>query len=153
MARVMVIYESKYGNTRLVAESIVAGMSQVSGTETVLKELREVDLSQLTGFDVILIGSPNHIGGATRGIRKFIDRLGKLELAGKRVAVFDTYIGGDYEKAVKKMEKQIGKKAAAIKLAAPGLSLKVEGMKGPLTAGELAKSEEFGSKIATLISP
>ena len=152
MAKVMVTYESKYGNTRLVAEAIAGGMSQVSGIETVLRELGEVDPGQLADFDIILIGSPNHIGGATRGIRKFIDRLGKLDLKGKRVAVFDTYMGGDYEKAVKKTEKQLGKKAPDLKLATPGLSLKVEGMKGPLSAGERAKCEEFGGKIAALIS-
>ena len=108
MVKVIVAYESKYGNTRLVAETIAEGMREVSGVETVLSELKEVDLSQLNEFDVILIGSPNHIGSATGGIRKFIDKIGKLNLAAKLAAAYDTYLGKDFEKAVKKMEKQIG---------------------------------------------
>ena len=103
MAKVMVIYESKYGNTKLVAETIIKGMRGVSGTETVISELKEVDLGQLADFDAILVGSPNHIGNATRGIRKFIDKLGKLNLEGKPVAVFDTYLSKDFEKAKHKI--------------------------------------------------
>ena len=148
MAKITVVYESKYGNTKLVAENIIHGMREVPGVETVLNELREVNLNQLADFDMILIGSPNHMGGATRSIRKFIDSLGKLGLVGKQAAVFDTYMGGDFEKAVKKMEKQISEKIAGLKLAAPGLSIRVEGMKGPITEEELRKCKEFGIKIA-----
>ena len=151
MWKAIVVYESKYGNTKLVAETIIEGMKKVSETEIALNELKEVNLGKLVDFDVILVGSPNHIGGATRGIRKFIDELGKLNLEGKMVAVFDTYIGGDFEKAVRKMEKQISKKAPGLKLVAPGLSIRVKGMKGPIAEGELPKCKEFGVKIATQI--
>ena len=149
MAKVIVAYESKWGNTKLVAETIAEGMKEVS--ETAVRELKEVDPNQLADFDAILVGSPNHIGGATKGIRKFIDKLGKLNLEGKLAAVFDTYIGTDYEKAVKKMEKQISKKAPGLKLVTPGLSIRVEGMKGPIAGGELPKCKEFGAKIANQI--
>ena len=148
MARVIIIYESKYGNTKLVAEAIAEGMREVSGVETVLSELREVELNRLTGFDAILVGTPNHMGGATRSISKLIGELGKLTLEGKLAAVFDTYIGKDFEKAVKKMEKQIREKVSGLKLAAPGLSIKVAGMKGPISEGELPKGKEFGVKVA-----
>ena len=151
MAKAIVVYESKYGNTKLVAETIVEGMRQVSGIETVLSELKRVDLKQLTDFDAILLGTPTHFGTATRSIKKFIDKLGKLNLEGKLVAVFDTYLGGDFEKAVKKMEKQINEKTPGLKLAASGLSIRVDGMKGPITEGELPKCKEFGTKIANLL--
>ena len=151
MTKVIVVYESKYGNTKLVAEKIVEGMREVSGTETVLNELKEVDKNRLAEFDAILVGSPNHMGRPTGGTKGFINELGKLNLTGKAVAVFDTYLGKDYEKAVKKMEKQISEKAPGLKLAAPGLSIRVEGMKGPITEGELPKCKEFGGKIANQI--
>ena len=151
MWKTIVVYESKYGNTKLVAETIIEGMKEVSGAEVAINELKEADLSQLVDFDVILVGSPNHMGGATRGIRKFIDEFGKLNLEGKMVAVFDTYLGGDFEKAVRKMEKQISEKAPGLKLVTPGLSIRVKGMKGPIAEGELPKCKEFGVKIATQI--
>jgi len=149
MSKVIVVYESKYGNTKLVAETIVEGMKEVSGIETVLSELKDIDLNQPVNFDVILVGSPNHMGSATRSIRKFIDNLGKLNLEGKYAAVFDTYLSGDFEKAVKKMEKQMSERVPELKLAAPGLSIRVEGMRGPIDEGELPKCKEFGVKIAT----
>ncbi len=60
-------------------------------------------------------------------------------------------MGGDFEKAVKKMEKRIGEKVPALKLITSGLSIKVDGMKGPITDGELPKCKEFGKKIANLL--
>ena len=54
----------------------------------------------------------------------------------KWVAVFDTYLGGDFEKAVKKMEKRIGEKVLSLKLITSGLSIRVDEMKGPILDGE-----------------
>jgi len=151
LAKVIVVYESKYGNTKLVAETIIEGMRQIKGIETALNEVKEVDISQIASYDAILIGSPNHIGGPTRGIKKFIDKLGKLNLSGKRFAVFDTYLGKDFEKAVKKMEKRINEKVPELKMIASGLSIRVQGMKGPIAEAELPKCREFGKKLATQI--
>jgi flavorubredoxin len=149
LAKVIVVYESKYGNTKLVAETIIEGLKKVKGIETVLSELKKVDLKEIPGYDAILVGSPNHFGGPTRGVKKFIDKLGKLNLKGKSVAVFDTYGSGNFEKAVQKMEKKINEKVPGLKLVTPGLSIKVQGMKGPILEGELPKCKEFGNKIAT----
>jgi len=68
---------------------------------------------------------------------------------GKSVAVFDTYLGEDFEKGVKKMEEQIRAKAPSLKLLAPGLSIRVEGMKGPILEGELAKCKDFVKQLVT----
>jgi len=151
LAKVIVVYESKYGNTKLVAETIIEGMRQVKGTETALSEVKEIDLHQISIYDAVLIGSPNHIGGPTRGIKKFIDKLGKLNLGERRFAVFDTYLVKDFEKAVKKMEKRINERVHGFKMIAPGLSIRVQGMKGPIAEGELPKCKEFGKKLATQI--
>jgi flavodoxin len=147
MPKAIVICESVFGNTKHVAETIIEGMKGV-GVDATLSTPKELDPNQLNDFDAVLVGSPNHMGGATRGIRKFIDKLGKLKLEGKLVTVFDTYAAKEYEKAVKKMEKQIGEKAPGLKLASPGLSIRVEGMRGPIAEGELPKCKEFGIIIA-----
>ncbi len=149
MTKAIVVYESKYGNTGRVAEAIVEGINQVPGMESILTELNEVDLAHIDEFDVILVGSPNHMGRATRSVSKFIDKLGKLNLAGKQGAVFDTYLAKDYAKAVGRMEKQIGEKVPGLSLSTPGLSVRVDGMKGPVSEGELPRCREFGLKIAT----
>jgi len=47
------------------------------------------------------------------------------------------------------MEKRIGEKVPVLKLITPGLSIKVNGMEGPIVEGELPKCVDFGEKIAT----
>jgi len=149
MVKVFVVYDTKYGNTKLVAEKIVEGMREVEGIETAISDVEKVDLERVADYDAILIGSPNHMGGPARSIRKFIDKLGKADLKAKWVAVFDTYLGRDFEKAVKKMEKRIDEKVPGLKLIIPGLSIKVGGMKGPILDEELPKCKDFGMEIAT----
>ena len=148
MVKVFVVYDTKYGNTKLVAEKIVEGMRETKGIETVISDVKEIDLERITDSDAILIGSPNHWGGPSRTIKKFIDELGKLDLEAKWFAVFDTYLGGDFEKAVKKMEKRIGEKVPSLKLITSGLSIRVKRMKGPIVEEEYPRCRDFGKKIA-----
>jgi len=148
--KVFVVYDTKWGNTKLVAEKIVEGMREVEGIETAISDVEEVDLERVADSDAILIGSPNHVGGPVRGIKKLIDKLGKLDLKAKWGAVFDTNLGGNQlERAVKKMEKRISEKIPSLKLISSGLSIRVDGMKGPISNGELPKCKDFGKKIAT----
>ncbi|MGQ9460350.1 MAG: hypothetical protein ACUVRA_03860 [Candidatus Bathyarchaeaceae archaeon] len=42
MAKVIVVYESKYGNTKLVAEKIIEGIKEIKEIETVLSEPKKL---------------------------------------------------------------------------------------------------------------
>ena len=148
MTKAIVVYESKYGNTKIVAERIAEGLGTGKGIKVDVTNLKDVDLGRISDYDVILIGSPNHMGRQTRGIKNFIDKLGKLKLKNKSAAVFDTCASKDFEKAVKKMESQLAKVAPGVRLASPGLSIVVTGMKGPMALEDLPKCQEFGKKIA-----
>ena len=149
MAKVIVVYESKFGNTKLAAEAIIEGMKEISGIEAVLCQPKAVDLDGIADYDAVLIDSPTHIGRPTRGILKFIGKLGKINLEGKMAAVFDLRMNPEPGQAVMRMEKQIGEKALGLKLIAPGLSVLVGGMQGPIAEGELTRCKEFGNKIAS----
>jgi len=148
LVKVFLVYDTKYGNTKLVAEKIIEGMGEVEGIETAITDVDGVDLEKVAASGAIIVGSPNHLGNPARNIEKFIDNLGKLDLKARWAAVFDTYLREDFEKVVKKMEKKIGEKASGFKLIVPGLSIKVNGMKGPIAEGELPKCIDFGKKIA-----
>ncbi|NYT00551.1 MAG: hypothetical protein GKB99_02355 [Methanocellales archaeon] len=69
-------------------------------------------------------------------------------MKGKSFAVFDTYIEKDFEKAVTKMENRLNEKVPGLKLIAHGLSIKVQGIKGPILEEDIPKCKEFGKKIA-----
>lgn len=148
MVKVFVVYDTKYGNTKLVAEKIVEGMREVEGIETAIADVKEVNFEEVASSDAVLIGSPNHLGKSARDIDAFIDKLGKLYLKTKWVAVFDTHMVAD-ERAHAKMEKRIGEKVPGLRLITPGLGIKVSGMNGPLAEGELPKCIDFGKKLAT----
>ena len=150
MTKFIIVYSSWFGNTRKVAETIGKGISRNEENQVLVKEIKEVNPKDVLSYDVILIGSPNHMGGPTRNAKKFVDKLGKLELGDKRGAVFDTYVRENVHvnKAVRKMEKRINQKIPGIELIADGLSILVKGVRGPLAEGELTKCEEFGNKIA-----
>jgi NAD(P)H dehydrogenase (quinone) len=155
MPKVLVVYESKYGNTKRVAEAIIEEMKEIPGLEASLLGRKDVNRKELPNYDAILIGSPNHMGNATHGILGFIGKVGKLKLEGKLVAVFDTYRGvydraktPQFQVAMKKMENHLVEKAPTMKLVTPGLSIMVQGKEGPITEGELPKAKEFGAKFA-----
>ena len=148
MVKVIVVYDTKYGNTKRVAEKIMEGLGEVEGIDTIIRDVKETDPKKAADYDAILIGSPTHFGGPVRGINKFIDKLGKLDLKAKWVAVFDTYLGEDFEKSVKKMESRISEKVPKLKRITSGLSIRVDGMKGPVTEGEFPKCIDFGKRIA-----
>lgn len=147
MTRAIIIYDSKYGNTRMVGEAIADGLKQ-SGAAIALRQVKEARAEDISAFDIILIGSPNHMGGPLGDIKKLIETLGKLGLEGKKIAFFDTYMAADHEKALKKMERLLSQKASGWQLL-PGISLKVDKMKGPLAAGEIERARDFGKKLAT----
>ena len=149
LVKVLVVYDTRYGNTKLVAETIVEGIKEIVRAEAVLKVIQQVESAELLDYDLILIGSPNHYGVPTKEIKEFILGLEETGLEGKRGAVFDTYLGaGFFEKAVRWAEKRIREKAPGLELITPGLSIRVEKFKGPIAEGELPKCREFGRKIA-----
>jgi flavodoxin len=149
MIQVIIVYDSKFGNTKLVAEAILEGINEVGGMEAALKRSEQTDPAELLVYDLILIGSPNHYGGPTKEMKEFIDRLENIGLVEKPVAVFDTYLGaGFFEKAVKRMEKRLDEKVPGLKLIVPGLSIRVEKSRGPIVEGELPKCRDFGQEIA-----
>ncbi len=147
MVKAAIIYESVYGNTRQVAEAIAEGLKE-AGVEAELHEVKGFGVATLKDYDAVLVGSPNHMGGATLAMRRFIGKLGKLKLDGKWVTAFDTYGGSAHAQALKKMSDDLAKSAPGMKLVIPGLSVKVMGVKGPIVDGELPRGREFGKSLA-----
>ncbi len=146
--KVLIAYDTKYGNTKKVAELIAEGINTVEGNEVVINHVSDIDTSRDETYDLFLIGSPNHMGSHTSKVKKFIKNLSKAPLKGNSFAVFDTYLGKDFEKAIKKMENQISKSMPNLNKASPGLSITVSGMKGPILEEDLPKCKEFGIKLA-----
>jgi flavorubredoxin len=151
LVKVLVVYDTKYDNTKLAAESILEGIREAEGIETAIGYVKEIDPGKVADCDAIVLGAPNHMGRPSRTMKKFVDRLAELDLKAKDVAVFGTYAGRirTVDRAVKKLEKMVEKKLPNLNLISPGLSVRVIGIPGPLAEGELPKCVDFGKKIAS----
>ncbi len=152
--KAFIIYDSKYGNTKAVAEHILEGLKAVEGNEATAGYVKEVDFQSLVCYNALIVGAPNHMGSPSQTMKKFIDRLAELDLKASNVAVFGTYSGRKrpIDRAVKKLEIILRKKLPKLKIFTPSLSVRVKGVTGPVMDGELTKSKEFGNRIAIQLS-
>ena len=150
--KALLVYKSRYGNTKKVAELISEGLKSGEDVQITIKHVKDVDLTKPEFYDFLLIGSPINLGSPDGSIKKFIKNLPKNPLKGKIVAVFDTYYQArDRQKAVNKMEKLITKKIPNVKLVSPGLSIQVSEIEGPVVKGDIPKCREFGEMLTKQI--
>ena len=95
MVKILIIYDSKTGNTERMAYAVAEGAKQVEGVEVNVKRVEEVKLEDLLNAHGIIIGSPTRYGQMSAKIKDLIERTieihGKLE--GKVGAAF-TSSGG-----------------------------------------------------------
>ncbi len=99
---VLISYHSDYGNTKKMAEAIAAGMkASQANIDITLKSATDTALDDLCLADVIIFGSPVHMGSMAWPLKKLIDQAGKLwmedALEGKIGGVFAT--GGGFGSA------------------------------------------------------
>ena len=85
--QILVLYYSKGGNTRKLAESIAEGAGSVSGVTVVLKTTKDVTKEDFAGSAGIIAGSPVYFGVMAADLKR----------------VFDEFVG-----VRKKMENKVG---------------------------------------------
>ena len=64
--RAVVVYESMYGNTHLVAEGIADGLRSVDGVDAEVVVVAHASAGALAGADVVVVGGPTHVHGLSR---------------------------------------------------------------------------------------
>ncbi len=148
--KVFIIYDSRYRNTKTVAEAISEGIKEISAIEVNIGYVKKIDPKTLAGYDAIVIGAPNHMGKPSLTMTEFIHALSRTNIGAKWFAAFDTYYERErnFEKTMQKLEKQISQQFPGMSPITTGLSVRVEGIKGPIGVGELPKAKEFGRRIA-----
>ena len=151
MVRTMVVYESKWGTgAELVAKSIAEGIKESSEMDVVPVDVKGLESNQIASFDSVLVGVTDGCFGPTGATKKFIAVIGKIGTKGQPTAVFDAYMKKEYG-TLRKTEKRIAEKAPGLRLVTPGLSIRVDGLKGPIAEEEVLRCKEFGRKFAARI--
>ena len=70
---VLILYYSKGGNTRKLAEAITEGVGQVDGVETVLRHTRDVSKDDFVAADGLIVGSPVYFGTMAAQLKQVLD--------------------------------------------------------------------------------
>jgi len=149
MKKVLVVFDSNYGNTEKLGREIAAGIEESGLAECKVINIDDVESEDLSVFDGALFGGPIHAFRATRGIKGAVKSAAKKGLNAKLVASFDTYQApGHVGKAAQQIESELKKKISGAKVISPGLSALVLDRKGPLKDDELPRAREFGRIFA-----
>ena len=72
MATVLVLYYSRTGNTKAMAE-LVADGAQSAGGEVELKTVADAKVEDLLGADAIVMGSPTYYGTMAAEMKRLLD--------------------------------------------------------------------------------
>lgn len=93
--QVLVMYYSRTGNTKKLAQEVAKGVQAVEGVECVLKRTADVTKQDLLEANGIIAGSPNYFGSMASELKEIIDRFVGIrpEMQDKVGAAFAT--GGD----------------------------------------------------------
>ena len=147
--KALVVYGTRYGNTRQIAEAIGDGLK--AGFEVDVLPLEGATPAQVSAADFIVVGGPTEAHGATPELKTFVDGMSFM-LEGKPVAAFDTRI--DMARilsgsAASGIEAHLRRAGAHI--VAADASFLVKGKPVALEPGELARAAQWGKQLATLI--
>ena len=72
---VLVMYHSRTGNTKTLAEQIAEGVRSVEGVDCIVKPVAEVEMDDLFAADGIIAGSPSYYGVMAAELKVIFDRI------------------------------------------------------------------------------
>jgi NAD(P)H dehydrogenase (quinone) len=115
MARVLIAYYSKSGNTEAMA-GILGEAVRAAGAETTLKRAEDTEKSDLVAADAVAIGSPDYYSYPAGQVKVIFDEAleVKSKLSGKPALCFASHGGGGkLKKPFEDLMKAIGLKLVA----------------------------------------
>lgn len=144
---VLVVYFSKFGNTRKVAETIGESLSAAGSVRVISSD--QLTASDLADADLVVMGSPTHRMNLPEAVRPVFDGLPRRVLRGTPVAAFDTSYKMSWwlahftaaRRLAKKLRKLGGKQVVAPE------TFHVMEREGPLYDGELERAQRWAESI------
>lgn len=170
--RAVIVYESMYGNTHLIADAIAKGMEP--GHEVTVIPVSTATRELLNGADLVVVGGPTHVHGISRastrkaaaeqagksagqlildasttadgpGLRDWFSSVGQVSAS---AAAFDTHIA-DPAMVMRRASRGIAKllKQRGLKMVGPAKSFLVT-KENALQPGEEDRAREWGRELA-----
>jgi flavodoxin len=143
----LVVYFSKFGNTKKVAEAIAETLKSEGPVRVI--SMDQLAASDLNEVDLVVMGSPTHRMNLPEAVRPVFETLPRRVLRNVPVAAFDTSY---------KMSAWLARFTAARKLArrlrrlggkhvVPPETFHVVEREGPLYDGEIERAKEWAASI------
>jgi len=144
--KVLVIYDSFYGNTKKVAEAVGISFNPPATVVSV----EELQMDMVKNADLLVVGSPIFGWQPSERTSQFLTNLESNCLVGKKAASFDTrlklFIHGE---AAIKIANAL-KKAGAEIVGKPGAFF-VKTKEGPMVDGEIEKAKDWAKRLQQFI--
>jgi flavodoxin len=154
--KILVIYDSVYGNTEKIARAVASGLAEQGEVETL--NVIYASPEKLMGAGLVAVGSPTRGFKPTEGMQVFLKNLPAGALDGVKVAAFDTRIAVKdvnnallsvmvriFGYAAKPMADSLVRKGG--QLAAQPEGFIVQESEGPLQDGELERATAWAKGI------
>ncbi len=175
--RAVVVYESMYGNTHLIADAIGTGLAQ--GLDVTVVPVAEASGAVVARADLVVVGGPTHVHGMSRsstrqgaadaaaktageltlepradgpGLREWLDALGKSRPHAK-AAAFDTRIAAPAAvtgRASKSVSRELCHHGFDLVTGPESFLVTKENQ---LVAREGDRARMWGARLAALVSP
>jgi flavodoxin len=155
----LVVYDSQYGNTQLIAQAIADQLANY-GTAYAL-HVDEVQLGDLRGINLLIVGSPTQQFTATAPIKRWLKLLPEHIHQGVRAAAFDTRFTQEKIDEIRILTFFVGlfgygAEPIAKKLVKAGAELVTEpegfyvtDTEGPLLPGELERAAAWAAGLGS----
>ena len=148
----IVIYDTSYGNTKEIAETIAETLKEAE----IQVDILHVKKVKLDGkdYDFIIIGSPTKWGTMSFTMKRFLGKIKSETWASKPFAAFDTELPDNIEKtetenknwsAAEKIAEKLTDKN--LKQMLPVLKAVVLEKKGPLKDGEIERTKDYTKEL------
>ena len=154
--KVLIIYDSFFGNTEQVAQAM--GDALGSQQDVTVLRVGDVKPEHLAGLDVLIVGSPTRAFSPTPAIKKLVGSIPRHGLKGVKAAAFDTRMAVEevgprilallvkvFGYAAKPIAGRLERKGG--ELAAPPEGLFVQDSEGPLKEGEQERAADWVKRI------
>lgn len=168
--KVLIVFESMFGNTAALARDVMAGLVE-GGADVVLADVASVPGPELLGCDLLVLAVPTHALSLSElasradavstgadpvqvatGLREWLSTL-ETASPGPLIAVFDTrvpqarHLPGSAAWHVGRILRRSG--VAVV----DRVSFFVEDIPGPIGAGEHERACNWGRGLATIVQP
>ncbi len=153
MTKAAVVYDSRFGNNKRLADALTKGLTGEGVAVDCLK-VGEFDEANLTDYDLIVVGGPTNMARMSKPMQEFFHHLKSIRLRGKKGFCFGTRIESkmnvfDINGSAKKIEGKL--RGRGVRMVKPAVNVIVEGREGPTVSGSVEEFNRIGAELAGLI--